>query len=101
MSDLATLQREDRRLVILRTLAEDTDYSLNTSILQTVLTSYGHGVGRDVVDGDVQWLAEGGLVTVDQLAGGRVTVATLTGHGLDVSQGVARHPGVRRPRPGA
>ncbi|MQX36831.1 ArsR family transcriptional regulator [Roseospira navarrensis] len=101
MTDLATLQREDRRLVILRTLAEDIDYSLNTSILQTVLAGYGHGVARDVVDGDVQWLAEAGLVTVETLTGGRVTVATLTGHGLDVSQGMARHPGVRRPRPGA
>lgn len=97
---LVDVLREDRRLVILRTLSEDIDYALNTSILQTVLASYGHGVSRDVVDADVQWLAEAGLVTVDTLAGGRVIVATLTGRGLDVAAGRARHPGVCRPRPG-
>jgi len=100
MSTLDDLMREDRRLVILRTLAEDVDYRLNTSILHGVVDRFGHGVSRDVIEGDVAWLTENGLVTAETLGDGRVTVVTLTGRGLDVAQGHARHPGVKRPRPG-
>jgi hypothetical protein len=97
---LEKLRREDRRLAILRLLSEDTDCRLNTSVLHAALAAFGHGVSRDVVAGDAAWLAEAGLAQVADLADGRVTVLTLTGHGLDVAMGHARHPGVRRPRPG-
>ena len=49
---------EDRRLVILRFLAEDADYAMNTSLLQTALEAVGHGVSREKVNADAAWLEE-------------------------------------------
>ncbi|CCG07343.1 hypothetical protein [Pararhodospirillum photometricum] len=92
--------REDRRLCVLRLLAEDADYTLNTSILQSALTDLGHGIARDVVESDAAWLEEQGLVSRESLGGGKVIVVRLLGRGLDVAQGKATVPGVKRPRPG-
>ncbi|GEO82284.1 VpaChn25_0724 family phage protein [Pararhodospirillum oryzae] len=100
MMTLADRLREDRRLCIVRLTAEDADYRLNTSVLASALADLGHGVARDVVEADVAWLAEQGLVTAESLGGGKVTVVALTGRGLDVAQGRAVVPGVKRPRPG-
>lgn len=97
--DLQTIQREDRRLVILRYLSEDDDYSLNDSMLDKCLAGIGHGVSRDVLRSDLAWLAEQGLVTADEV--GAILVATLTARGDDVAKGRAVVPGVARPRPGA
>lgn len=94
---LADLLRQDRRLVILRFLSEDADYRLNTSVLRSALDAYGHGVSRDQVETDVEWLAEQGLVTVEAV--GPVRVVTITARGVDVSAGRAVVPGVKRPGP--
>lgn len=94
-----TLLTEDRRLVILRFLAEDPAYRLNTSVLRTALDAYGHSVSRDQVDTDVAWLDEQGLVGVETV--GPVRVVTLTGRGVDVATGKAVAPGVKRPGPGS
>jgi len=88
---------EDRRLVILRFLAEG-GYSLNTSVLHSALESFGHRVSRDRVKGDAAWLAEQGLVTLDDV--GPVTVLTVKERGLDVAAGRIVAPGVKRPGPG-
>jgi Fe2+ or Zn2+ uptake regulation protein len=92
----ADLLAQDRRLVILRFLAEDQDRTLNTSILQDALDQVGHGCSRDCVETECAWLAEQGLVTRQQV--GPVTVVTLTGRGQDVAEGKASNPGVKRPR---
>jgi repressor of nif and glnA expression len=89
------LLAKDRRLVILRALV-DQNYSLNDSILQTVLEEFGHAVSRDVVRSELAWLEEQGFVTL-KVTGGRITVATLTERGGDVATGRAKVPGVRRP----
>jgi hypothetical protein len=88
---------EDRRLVMLRLLAEDTDYSVNSSLLQSGVGLFGHSVSRDLVHTDLTWLAEQGLVTTEQV--GSVLVATLTQRGLDVAEGRVRVPGIKRPGP--
>ncbi len=54
------LLTEDRRLVILRALAEDPGYSHNESVLQSILAAFGHSVSRDVVKSLISWLAEQG-----------------------------------------
>lgn len=95
----AQFEQEDRRLVILRLLAEDQDYRVNSSILQQGIDLYGHSVSRDRLHTDLLWLAEQGLVTVDEI--NSVLVVTLTQRGLDVAQGRAHVPGVKRPGPGA
>ncbi len=91
-------EQEDRRLVILRQLADDQDYTINTSILQKALGLWSHNVSRDQLHGEVAWLAEQGLVTYEELAS--VYVVKLTQRGLDVAQGSSRVPGVARPGPG-
>ena len=60
---------------------------------------YGHNVSRDVVRGQIDWLAEQQLVTVENLRG--FYVVTLTSRGQDVAEGRARVAGVKRPRPRA
>ena len=87
---------EDRRLVILRSLM-DCNNEANESILQDCLDAYGHNVSRDVVRGQIDWLAEQQLVTVENLRG--FYVVTLTSRGQDVAEGRARVAGVKRPRP--
>ncbi len=87
----------DLRLVILRLLADDQDYQANSSILQMAVESFGHGVSRDQLHTELAWLQEQGLISVDEIAS--VKVARLSGRGLDVAEGRANVPGVKRPRP--
>lgn len=86
---------EDRRLVILRSLL-DCNNEANESIIQDCLDAYGHNVSRDVVRGQIDWLAEQNLVTVENLSG--FYVVTITGRGQDVAEGRAKVSGVKRPR---
>lgn len=90
-------QAEDRRLVLLRFLHEDTDYTLNTSLLQDALHAVGHSVSRNVIDHTCAWLEEAGLVTVSSV--GAVTLVKLTQHGAEVATGLCVVPGVKRPAP--
>lgn len=90
---------EDRRLVILRHLAEDADYTVNSSILQSALEVWGHSISRDRLHADIAWLDEQGLLTFDEVSS--VYVAKITQRGLDVAQGRSTVPGVKRPGPGA
>jgi len=90
---------KDIRLVILRLLEEDNDFSLNDSILQGGLKLLGHGVSRDKVRTEIAWLEEQGLIKTEQI--GSVTVATLTEKGRAVALGESTNPGVKRPGPRA
>ncbi|MGD8388169.1 MAG: ArsR family transcriptional regulator [Desulfobacteraceae bacterium] len=97
MSSFSDLIQEDRRLVILRTLEEDPGYSLNESVIQSVLNALGHSVSRDRVRMDLAWLVEQGLLTIEHVLS--VQVASLTQRGADVATGLAVVPGVKKPRP--
>lgn len=99
MSATGNVIIKNRRLAILRFLAEDADYSHNTSVLQSALAQIGHGVSRDVVEADAAWLEEQGLAMIDRIEGLPVTVLRITSRGLDVARGLATHPGVDRPLP--
>lgn len=90
-------QTEDRRLMILRLLAELPGYSANEYVLRAALEDYGHAVSGDRIAGDLAWLTEQGLATTREIAS--VVIATLTPRGLDVAHGRAVVPGVRRPGP--
>ena len=89
---------QDRRLAVLRLLADDPGYSHNDSVLQTALDAIGHTVSRDQVRVDLAWLEEAGLVTV-RVVNETIHVATLTKRGIDVAAGRAVVPGVKRPSP--
>lgn len=88
---------QDLRLVILRLLAEDTDYESNSSIIQIAVEEYGHRCSRDQLHTELSWMAEQGLMQVAQVA--NVQIVTLTPRGLDVADGRAICPGVKKPGP--
>ena len=90
-------EQEDRRLVILRLLAEDADYRINSSLIQRGLDMYAHAISRDALHTELHWLQEQGLVTLESL--NSVLIVTLSHRGLDVAQGRAVVPGVKRPGP--
>jgi hypothetical protein len=96
--NFADLMTEDRRLVLLRLLVEAPGGKANTYVLATGLRSMGHDCSQDQVETDATWLAEQGLVAVEELDA--VRVVQLKGRGADVAAGRSRVPGVKRPVPG-
>ena len=88
--------RKDMRLVALRVLSETPGFRANSSVLFNLLDQFGHAVTRDQVKTELRWLAEQGLVEVDEA--GSVLVAKLTERGQDVAEGRAVVDGVARPR---
>jgi repressor of nif and glnA expression len=96
----AQLVTEDIRLVILRVLQQDPDYSHNEYIIQRLLARFGHNISTDKVRTELAWLEENGLIRTARTAGDTdVIVAKLTARGDDVGSGRTVVPGVQRPRP--
>jgi hypothetical protein len=91
----AEFLRQDMRLVLLRVLTEMPSYRGNSSMLAQMLDKFGHAATRDQVKTELAWLAEQGLLTLQDA--GSVRVATLTERGQDVATGRAVVPGVKRP----
>ena len=56
---------EDMRLVVLRTLSEMSSYRLNSSVLHSFITRYGHSFSRDQLRTELHWLAEQGLIVIE------------------------------------
>lgn len=99
MSKYADFLREDQRLALLRLLAEMPSYRSNSSVLVSVMRTWGHDMSRDQVKTELTWLGEQGLLKVeDNLE--TVLVVALTERGADVSAGRVTQPGVKRPGPG-
>ena len=92
------MKREDRRLLMLKALASENDYSISDMVLRNLLREYGHAESADTIRTDIAWLEEQGLVTTEKV--GVMVVATVTERGKDIADGAACVPGIRRPRPG-
>jgi len=88
---------KDRRLIMLRVLANSPGYSANEYSIEAVLEDLGHVISNDLLRGEIAWLAEQLLITTSQVGG--VTIAKITQRGLDIARGKATHPDVQRPRP--
>jgi Fe2+ or Zn2+ uptake regulation protein len=99
MSKYANFMSEDRRLVILRILAEMPTYRANSSVLHTALQQWGHEPSRDQVRTELRWLEEQQLLTLEVVSNSDVLLATLTERGGEVAAGRARVDGVKRPGP--
>jgi DNA-binding transcriptional ArsR family regulator len=99
MSKYQDTLSEHARIAILRLLEEAPKYTSNVSMIKMLLHPLGIGYTRDQVTTEVNWLKEQGLVTIEDHAGFMVVTATV--RGLEVAQGIARHPGVQRPKPGS
>ncbi|MGO8738613.1 VpaChn25_0724 family phage protein [Rhodoblastus sp.] len=96
---LATIMEEEARLVILRTLAEQPDRRLNSSLLQTDLSDrWGINRSRDWVHMQLGFLAhEVGALRLTEM--GSVWIAELSARGLDHAERRIVLPGVKRPSP--
>jgi hypothetical protein len=95
VSTFQDLLTADRRLVLLRLLADLPGRKGNSSVLASLLDRWGHSVSRDYVKTQIAWLAEQGLVTAEDL--GPVVLATITERGIEAVEDRVRVPGVSRP----
>lgn len=98
MKPFAEVVQEQRRLSILRLLESVPMYSSTEVLLYQALPDQGVASSSDQVRGDLAWLGEQGLVTVERL--GEIMTGRITARGIDVAIGRAVVPGVARPRPG-
>lgn len=89
------LMMEDLRLVVLR-LLDEAGGDCNIHVLHPALDAAGHQhTSRDALRTQLAWLAEQGLVKLDEPAG--VLLVSLTQRGEDAGRGRATVPGVKRP----
>ena len=99
---LSRILQEDRRLVILRTLSEVPEFSLNEGVLKRALVDVGHPeTTQEMVRADLQFLEQSTLVRLSmlQMPSGALWVATLLERGMAVANGT-RHEGVATRTPG-
>lgn len=93
--DYAKIMREEARLIILRALAEQTNESLNSSMLEPVLMRFGITQERAWIHQQIEYLHTMDAVSV--VEAGSVKIATLTDFGR---RHIDRHvaiEGVKRP----
>lgn len=96
---LSNLLAEQRRLVVLQTLAEDPDRTANERVLRQMVEHLVDAASREQVRADLLWLETAGLVRVERLAAGsagELWRVSLREDGLAVAKG-REHPGVARP----
>ena len=98
MSDYSQFMAEHVRIAILQQAATSPAYRTNSDMLFVILSGMGLSATRDQLRTQLAWLTEQGLVTTNEAMAGLV-VGTLTERGLDVAEGRATVPGVRRPGP--
>lgn len=98
MTDYLTHLEQNARLVILRALADQTDGTLNETLLVAVLDTFGHRRSRDWVRQQLRQLADVGGVVVTEA--GTVMIAEITRLGIDHVERRAVIEGVSRPSPG-
>jgi len=98
--NMDTLIREQARLIILKSLAAQTDETLNSDLLVHELRPFGIRKDRAWVHGELAWLKEIGAVTL--IDAGSVKVATLSHLGGRHLDREIEIEGIPRPsRPGA
>lgn len=90
---------EDRRLWLLRLLAEQCGQTANSSVLHMGLHHLGMMCEQHEVVGDLRHLQVHGLVMLEQVVD-TIYVAHLQGRGEDVVAGIVQVDGVSRPRRG-
>ena len=87
---------DDRRLAILRILAELPDHAANQFVLRRALETHGYNELVPTVHNDLLMLAKECLVVTESLPGG-VLAAQLTDKGSLVARGLLRVAGVAAP----
>ncbi|MFN3662353.1 MAG: hypothetical protein ACK4TM_06355 [Yoonia sp.] len=93
--DMNQIIREQARLIILKSLAEQVDERLNSDLLVEMLKPFGIRKDRAWVHEELKYLQDMGAVTV--LVAGTVQVATLTDKGHRHLEREIAIEGVKRP----
>ena len=96
---IAEIMRQEARLIIMRELAAQASYSLNETLLQDTLATFGIFKPRDWVREELRRLEDLGAVTI-RIAG-TVMIAVATPKGLDHAKGNLVIEGIKRPSPEA
>ena len=91
----AGLMTEHRRLAILKHLARSPEYTSNAAILADVVRGVGVASSDGQMHAALAWLDEHELVRMTDH--GHVVIAVATARGVEVAEGRAAHPGVKRP----
>ncbi|WP_332117260.1 hypothetical protein [Azorhizobium caulinodans] len=79
MSERENSLREEARLIMLRALSEETDETLNSSLLERELRSFGIKRERAWVHAELDYMEQMGAITLT--SAGSVKVAQLTRRG--------------------
>ena len=95
MTEYSEYATRDMRLVLLRELAGQPDYTANEAVLQRVAEAFGHRRSREAIRAQLRWLADVEAIRLQEVAG--VLVATLRRRGLDHVQRRVVMDGVSRP----
>lgn len=95
MGDMDRIIREAARLIILRTLAEETAGLLNSELLRQRLVTFGINRPREWVQAEMRWLEQVGAIDMTEAAS--VMVGQLTQRGLDHVERRAFLDGVNKP----
>lgn len=92
--------REHARLIVLRELHQQSNYSSNDSMLQQVLESFGIAKSRDWVREELNWLTDIGAITKTVAGvGGSTMIVTLAAKGVEHVERRLLIDGVKRPSP--
>lgn len=94
---MAKIISEEARLIILRELDKQPDGRLSSSLLTSVLESFGITRSRDWLHDELRWLAEIGAVAITDVAS--VRIASLTAKGRDHVERRIVIEGIKRPSP--
>ncbi|MBW7968162.1 hypothetical protein [Bradyrhizobium sp. BR 10289] len=87
--------REHARLIILRELHGQANYSSSDSMLQEVLESFAIAKSRDWIRIEIDWLVEMGAVT--KMTAGTAWIVTLTSKGAEHVERRLLIEGIKRP----
>ncbi len=97
MRNMRDIIREEARLIMLRELAAQGNYSGNESLLQTALESFGIAKARDWVREELRRLEDLGAIRITMA--GNIIVATATMKGLEHVERRLIIEGIKRPSP--
>ena len=84
--------------MILRILSRQARREANSAVLRTALDALAHPLSHDALAGELTWLEEQGLITLETLAELRDRAPDCR-RGQDLVEDRATHPGVWRPAP--
>jgi hypothetical protein len=92
------MNRDELRLKILQVLRKQQGYTAHQETLIVELKQRGFLINRDQLHIELAWLDKNAECLINQICGG-VHIATLTGTGLEVVEGLQVIPAIRAPRP--